>query len=132
MKRIVLLVGILALIVCFAFKNTENEQHWIRINQLGYTPNGSKVAVWCSKESFLPEKIELVNAETNQAVYVIEQLEAFGAYGPFNKTARVRFTSFRQPGRYFLRAGNTVSPTFVGAYNVNRNLRFLYKHPDQF
>ncbi len=23
---------------------------WIRINQLGYTPGGVKVAVWCSKE----------------------------------------------------------------------------------
>ncbi len=112
MKRIVLFVGILALIVCFAFKNTEDQQHWIRINQLGYTPNGSKVAVWCSKENFLPKKIELVNAETNQPVYSIDQLEAFGAYGPFNTTARVRFTSFRKPGRYFLRAGNTVSPTF--------------------
>ena len=112
MKRILFFVGIIVLILCFAFKKSEDQQHWIRINQLGYTPNGSKVAVWCSKENFLPEKIELVNAETNQAVYSINQLEAFGAYGPFNKTARVRFTSFRKPGRYFLRAGNTVSPIF--------------------
>ena len=112
MKRILFFVGIIVFILCVAFKKSEDPQHWIRINQLGYTPNGSKVAVWCSKENFLPEKIELVDAETNEAVYSIDQLEAFGAYGPFNKTARVRFTSFRKPGRYFLRAGNTVSPIF--------------------
>ena len=27
----------------------QNENAWIRINQMGYTPGGIKVAVWCSK-----------------------------------------------------------------------------------
>lgn len=118
MKRILLFTGMMALILCFAFKKTDEQQYWIRINQLGYTPTGNKVAVWCSKDNFLPEKIELVNAETNQVVYSIRQLEAFGAYGPFKKTARVRFTLFRKPGRYFLRAGKISSPIFKIDQNV--------------
>lgn len=112
MKRIFLLTGILLLIICFAFKKETGEQNWIRINQLGYTPKGTKVAVWCSKENKLPAFVELVDAATQQTVYRIIGLQPFGAYGPFNQTSRIRFTSFIKPGRYFLKAGNTVSPAF--------------------
>lgn len=118
MKRIFFLTGSLLVILSLAFKKTEQEQHWIRINQLGYTPNGIKVAIWCSKENTLPSSVELVDAATQQVVHSIKGLQAFGAYGPFNQTSRIRFTSFTTPGTYFLRSGNTISPTFKINANV--------------
>lgn len=113
MKRIFLLAGIALIIVCLAFRKTDQDQNWIRINQLGYTPDGIKVAVWCSKENKLPASVDLVDASTQQVVYTVKNVQAFGAYGPFNQSARIRFTPFDKPGRYFLRAGNTTSPAFA-------------------
>lgn len=49
-KLIALSVYILCVAILFSFdKKNEEGGSWIRINQLGYTPQGIKVAVWCSK-----------------------------------------------------------------------------------
>lgn len=88
----------------------------IRINQLGYTPNGIKVAVFCSKENEAIEKFHLVDAVTNKMVFSSDAGKAFGAYGPFIQTYRLNFSLFNKPGRYFLEAGETKSPEFkIGA-----------------
>lgn len=113
MRRILLLTGIALIIMSQAFKQTEKGENWIRINQLGYTPKGIKEAVWCSKSNTLPEEVELVDDATKKIVYTVKQLKAFGSYGPFNQTSRIRFTDFKVNGRYFLRAGNTQSPVFA-------------------
>ena len=42
---------------------------WIRINQLGYTPGGVKVAVWCSKEPLTIDSWQLIDVETKKVVY---------------------------------------------------------------
>lgn len=113
MKRILPVTLLLSCLFILAFREqNEKERNWIRINQLGYTPEGVKVAVWCSKENFLPQQVELVDADSKQVVYTIPQLLAFGAYGPFNQTSRIHFSHFKKPGTYFLRVGNTVSPVF--------------------
>ena len=38
--------------------------------------------------------------------------KAFGAYGPFKQTQRLNFSSFKKPGKYYLRTGETRSPEF--------------------
>ena len=70
MRRILLLAGIALIIMSQAFKQTENEENWIRINQLGYTPKGIKEAVWCSKTNALPEEVELVDDATKKIVLI--------------------------------------------------------------
>ena len=59
------------LIPLIAFIRKEETQSWIRINQLGYTPGGVKVAVWCSKEMQLAISAnwQLVEAERKKVVY---------------------------------------------------------------
>jgi endoglucanase len=61
---------------------------WIRINQLGYTPAGIKVAVWGSKSSGQLRRFELVDAETNKVVFKGPAGRNFGAYGPFQHAYR--------------------------------------------
>ena len=90
----------------------KQETTWIRINQLGYKPQGIKVAVWCSKTETGVSKWELVNATTGNIVFTGTQPSNFGAYGPYQHTARLNFSAFQTPGRYFLRAGGTRSPEF--------------------
>jgi len=85
---------------------------WIRINQLGYKPNGIKVAVWCTKEEKGITNWELVNAQNGKVVFSGVSNKNFGAYGPYRQTARLNFTKFNKTGRYFLRAGIVKSPEF--------------------
>lgn len=98
-----------------------NPQAWIRINQLGYTPEGKKIVVYCttiderevsSRIGGLPVEWFLINAKTNKAIdsgrVGIDQ----GSYGPFKTTRRIDFSSFKKPGRYYIRYLGIKSPEF--------------------
>ncbi len=102
---------ILLAIPVFSFPKKE-EGSWIRINQLGYTTNGIKVAVWCSKDDKLIRNWELVNLADHKIVLTGKAEQYFGAYGPFKQTCRLNFSSYKTPGTYYLQAENTRSPEF--------------------
>ncbi len=78
---------------------------WIRINQLGYTTKGIKVAVWCSKEqvaigSRLQAGWQVVEVLSKKAVFNGRIGRSFGEYGPFKQTYRFNFSAYKKPGRY--------------------------------
>jgi hypothetical protein len=104
------LVILLLLSSSCAFAQQTNQV--IRVNLLGYQPNGIKVAVWGSKESTSIQSFQLVDASTNQVVFEQKAGKPFGVYGPFTETYRLDFSSFTKSGKYFLRAGNATSPAF--------------------
>ncbi len=85
---------------------------WIRINQLGYTPQGIKVAVWCSKDESSLNSFDLIDSVTGKIVFTQNVSKSFGAYGPFTNTYRLNFSFFTTAGVYYLKAGNAVSPVF--------------------
>jgi endoglucanase len=99
-------------------KPSQQQTAWIRINLLGYTPKGTKVAVWCSKEQSAVSSWQLMDAHSNKIAYSSKSGKAFGAYGPFTQTYRLNFSSFTKPGRYWLQVGNVRSPEFEIADNV--------------
>src|SRR6187551_2767962 len=109
MKRIAIFFSIILL--AFTQKNEETRA-WIRINQLGYQPNGVKVAVWCSKDSVRLKIFQLVDANTKKIVLTDSTRKAFDKYGPFKQTYRLNFSSYKKPGKYYLQAGGTRSPEF--------------------
>jgi endoglucanase len=88
------------------------EVSWIRINQLGYPSQGVKVAVLASKVKLNSGTFELIDANTSKSVYKNKSGNDFGAYGPFVATFRLDFSSFKKPGKYFLKAGDVRSPGF--------------------
>lgn len=97
----------------------ETEKAWIRINQLGYKPDGIKVAVWCAKTTTgLPDQFQLIDAATGKAVFTGKAGKNFGAYGPFTSTFRLDFSTFDQKGKYFLKMGAAQSPAFRIEENV--------------
>ncbi|MBL7741720.1 MAG: glycoside hydrolase family 9 protein [Chitinophagaceae bacterium] len=100
------------LVPVIAFTEKQEIKSWIRINQLGYTPGGVKVAVWCSKEQQAVSSWQLIDVETNKIVFSGKAGIAFGTYGPFAQTCRLNFSSFKKPGRYYLQAGGVKSPEF--------------------
>src|SRR5882757_2488195 len=102
---------LILLLLSFSGKK-ENTSSWIRINQLGYTPPGAKIAVWCSKDSIRIKTFQVIDAVTKKSVYSGLTGKAFGSYGPFKQTYRLNFSSFKKPGRYYLQAGGAKSPVF--------------------
>lgn len=97
----------------FLFHKSFSQDSWIRINQLGYKPQGIKVAVWCTKgEKVGNKKWQLIEEKSGKAVFNATTEKSFGEYGPFAETVRLNFSSFSKPGKYFVKAGNTSSPVF--------------------
>ncbi len=108
---IFLLIGSSILYFSFSPKN-EPTQQWIRINQLGYTPAGVKVAIWCAKDQSSIKNFELIDSATGKIVFNQAAGNSFGAYGPFDNTYRLNFSSFKKAGVYYLKAGDALSPAF--------------------
>jgi len=104
--------------ILFSFRNDGETGSWIRINQLGYTPEGIKVAVWCGKGMEQISSFQLIDSTTGKPVFTQKASKNFGAYGPFENTYRLNFTSFKKPGRYYLKAGKATSPVF----NINTDV----------
>lgn len=96
----------------------EGPPAWIRINQLGYLPNGIKVAVLCSKEQLAVSSWQLVDANTSKIVFEDATAKPFGDYGPFRQTYRLNFSSYKKPGRYYLQVDETRSSEFEIGENV--------------
>lgn len=110
---------IILLFPLWGWMRKEQPETWIRINQLGYTPDGVKVAVWCSKTQLaignLPasrQDWQIVDAKTSKIVFSGDAGNPFGAYGPFKQTYRLNFSLFKKPGRYYLQVGEIKSPEF--------------------
>ena len=116
MKQFLLALAIFFFFV--SFRKPQQQTSWIRINLLGYTSKGIKVAVWCSKMGPAVGSWELVDAATNKMVLAGKASKSFGVYGPFTQTCRINFSSFRKPGKYYLQAANIRSPEFRIADDV--------------
>ena len=115
-KRCLLLCFMFVFII--SFNQPGNTNSWIRINQLGYIPDGIKVAVWVSKDNELPKDFQLVASENSKVVFTAATGKAFGSYGPFIQSSRLNFSSFKNPGNYYIKCGSAISPEFRIAENV--------------
>ncbi len=101
-----------------SFKKNDGITAWIRINQLGYTPAGIKVAVWVSKDTVSPKDFQLVESGNSSVVFTASTGTPFGSYGPFIQSFRLNFSSYKTPGNYYLKCGSAVSPQFRIAADV--------------
>jgi hypothetical protein len=111
MKKIFLLLNF-----CYAviIVNAQAKEHaCIRINQLGYTPNGLKIAVLGSNEKISTDNFVLVNTANNAVVFNSKIATDFGKYGPFSNTYRLDFSAFNTNGKYVIRVDNIISPAFM-------------------
>ena len=112
------------LIIMIQLAVAQDNQSWIRVNLLGYQPKGVKVAVWCSKESSVVNrlssvrKFQLIDVITGKVEFEGVVSNGFGAYGPFTQTCRLDFSAVNREGRFVLHAGGATSPEFTIAANV--------------
>ena len=85
---------------------------WIRINQLGYLPHSVKVAVFIADEKMQLPNFELIEAQSGKKVFENISVQYSGAKWGMACAARLNFSAFSTPGRYFLKVGNSNSPQF--------------------
>ncbi|HUQ66399.1 MAG TPA: glycoside hydrolase family 9 protein [Flavitalea sp.] len=112
--------------------NAQSVDSWIRVNQLGYPQKGSKVAVLGLNTLIRINKFQLVDFSSKKVVFSGTPGRSFGAYGPFNDTYRLDFSSFVKKGKYILRAGNAESPAFEIGRNVyDRGADFCLRYMRQ-
>lgn len=109
----------LLVFACFVCNFAEAQQNaWIRINQLGYTPTGKKVAVWGGKSIRQLRSFEVKDAKTGKTIYVRPVGKDYGAYGPFVQSFRFDFSALQDTGSYFIQVGEIKSPDFRIASDV--------------
>lgn len=88
------------------------QSSWVRVNQIGYLTNDVKVAVWVSKSNEQINSFEVVDAKTKKIVYQGNKVKNEGALWAFTSTARLDFSDLKTNGTYFVRVGETKSPSF--------------------
>ena len=102
---------LLCLICSFSLQATENS--WIRINQLGYLPDNTKVAVWVSKSEQSIKRFSVINNQNGEVVLKKKAGQAFGEYGPFKKGYRLDFSALNKNGEFYIVTDDgTKSPVF--------------------
>lgn len=82
---------------------------YIRVNQVGYLPEGRKVAVVCSLEPRELGEFTVVD-ESGRRVFGPERARAEGAFGPCAATHRLDFSALREEGTYRIVADGITSP----------------------
>jgi endoglucanase len=113
---------LIASLLFFTNATQPSERTWIRINLLGYKPQGIKVAVWGTKESRLLKSFQIIDAATRQVVFEGNAGSSLGAYGPFTTTYRLNFSKFTKPGKYQVKTGRVLSPAFEINKDVYKGL----------
>lgn len=103
---------LLTLILCILSFSISRAQ--IRVNQLGYLPEDSKVAVLVSGEKLKVKSFTVVSKATGRAVFTAKagsksaagkgRITPTGSSGKLMTTARLNFSPFRAEGKYFIRA----------------------------
>ena len=106
-------------ILIFAFCSIPSfSGSWIRINQLGYIPSSTKVAVYLSEDQETVDRFELVDVFTGKTVFVSNKIRQTGSLGRMKTTCRLDFSGFKETGAYYIKAGSTKSEVFPIGNNV--------------
>ena len=85
---------------------------WIRINQLGYLPGATKVAVLMSEDKVAVSEFELVDAYTGKTAYRSTKATGKRPLGQMQSAWRLDFSDFNVEGAYRIVAAGVQSPVF--------------------
>ena len=118
---------------------TLSAESWVRINQVGYLPKDTKVAVLISTDNILPDfsfnreraqppvlasalyappEFSLVDAKTGKVIFSGKGKTADAAYWGLRSAFRLDFSSVETAGTYYLEAVGVKSPQFSIGTNV--------------
>ena len=97
------------ILLCTSIAHAEK---WIRVNQMGYLPNQSKVAVLMSRENCEVKTFDVVDFYTGKVLLTLNNVKTCGRYGQMASTFRFNFSALNRPGSYYLQSGDVRSEVF--------------------
>ncbi|MBD1430652.1 glycoside hydrolase family 9 protein [Sphingobacterium litopenaei] len=113
MKKIISLILQLCIVSLTFAQQQQQQQSWIRINQLGYLPESTKVLVWVSKTDTRIKSFTVIDAKTNKSVYKGKVNKIFGKYGPFDQGARLDISAVKKEGTYIVKTNDGTSSAVI-------------------
>lgn len=94
---------ILAACAALAVSLSANAGSWVRINQLGYIPSSTKVAVFVSNDDLQVSSFEVVDVFTGKTVLRSKAVRPTGVLGELRTTCRLDFSSLETESAYRIR-----------------------------
>lgn len=113
MKRFVS-ITVLALAAVQAFAGS-----WVRINQIGYLPEATKVAVFMSDDAVKVDGFELVDAFTGDVAWRSDAVRPTGALGQMRTTCRLDFSALKTDGAYYIKVLSSGGETRSEIFPIN-------------
>ncbi len=110
MKKVILSLFVLLQVMTASSQNNDNI--WIRLNQLGYRNHDIKVAVLLSSEKIKLKSFTIVDAKTGKTLCSFRNLIETSPPEPFKSCYRLPFTTFKTTGTYKIVSGHARSPEF--------------------
>lgn len=125
--------ALLFLLFCLPVIPAGAADAWIRINQMGYLPADSKVAVWISHEAADIKNFSVKDAVSDKTVLVSNLVASTGEYGgTFKNTYRLNFSAVEKEGSYYIEANGVKSPSFrIGADVYDGTADFILQYMRQ-
>jgi hypothetical protein len=117
MKRFRLPLAAAALAIALQSAQASDTNLYIRVNQIGYRPGDTKIAMAFSASPLGPAFTIYpagLAASESKAAYVGKAAFIEGVtWGKWTQHAELDFSNFKKPGRYVLRIGEASSPVFA-------------------
>ena len=113
MKRLVS-IALLALAAVQTFAGS-----WVRINQIGYLPVATKVAVFMSDDAVKVDGFELVDAFTGDVAWRSDAVRPMGALGQMKTTCRLDFSALKTDGAYYIKVLSSGGETRSEIFPIN-------------
>ena len=109
-----LLSSLFLILLCYSV----SAESWIRINQLGYIPSSTKVAVLLCEDKTEVTGFEVIDAFTGKTVPLSGSVRPTGPLGRMKSTFRLDFSDLTAEGAYYIVAGGAKSEIFPVNSNV--------------
>ena len=100
------------LFFCYSLNVQAQDISCIRVNQLGYTIKGVKVAVLGGDKPVKATNFYIEDEKHNNIFSAVIGND-FGKYGPFNNTYRLDFSAFTTKGKFTIHVDDIASPVFI-------------------
>ena len=107
-------VAILALAAVQTFAGS-----WVRINQIGYLPEATKVAVFMSNDAVQVDGFELIDAFTGEVAWRSDAVRPIGALGQMKTTCRLDFSALKADGAYYIKVLSSGGETHSEIFPIN-------------
>lgn len=115
-KSLQMLICGALLCFCLPILASAQVESFVRLNQVGFQSNGSKIAIAFSSQQ-IPEQFELKDSISQNTVFVGKPFRVKGSWGQFDHHAELNFTSFNREGQFFIQLG----PIRSQGFEIRRN-----------